>query len=104
MNGASSVHGPMLCVPTLIAFGSEQQRREFLPKIATGELLVTLGVTEPNAGTDTTKISLAATKVDGGWTLNGQKVWNSGSQYAQKVRVLTRPSTPSPRARKRDVL
>jgi acyl-CoA dehydrogenase len=104
MNAASSVHVPMLCVPTLLAFGSDQQRREFLPKIAAGELLVTFGVTEPDAGTDTTKISLAATKVDDGWVLNGQKVWNSGAQYAQKVLVLARTSTPGPGERKGDGL
>jgi acyl-CoA dehydrogenase len=104
MNAASSVHVPMLCVPTLLAFGSDQQRRAYLPKIAAGELLVTFGVTEPDAGTDTTKISLAAKKVADGWVLNGQKVWNSGAAYAQKVLVLTRTSTPGPGDRKGDGL
>jgi acyl-CoA dehydrogenase len=104
MNASSSVHVPMLCVPTLLAFGSEQQRREYLPMIAAGELLVTFGVTEPNAGTDTTKISLSATKSGEGWLLNGQKVWNSGAQYGQKILVLTRTSTPGPNDRKGDGL
>jgi acyl-CoA dehydrogenase len=104
MNAASSVHVPNLCVPTLLAFGTEEQRREYLPKIAAGELLVTFGVTEPDAGTDTTKISLAATKTADGWVLNGQKVWNSGAMYAQKVLVLTRTSTPGPNDRKGDGL
>ena len=59
-------------------------------------MLVTFGVTEPDAGTDTTKIKLAARKTDDGWVLNGLKVWNSGATYAQKVLVLTRTSTPGP--------
>jgi acyl-CoA dehydrogenase len=104
MNAASSVHVPNLCVPTLLAFGTEEQRLEYLPKIAAGELLVTFGISEPNAGTDTTKTALAATPVDGGWVLNGQKIWNSGAVYAQKVLVLTRTSTPGPGERKGDGL
>jgi len=104
MNAASSVHVPNLCVPTLLAFGTEEQRRELLPKIASGEMLVTFGVTEPDAGTDTTKIKLAARKTDDGWVLNGLKVWNSGAMYAQKVLVLTRTSTPGPGDRKGDGL
>src|SRR4051794_32549262 len=79
INACSSVHIPLLCVPTLLAFGSPEQQRRYLPRIAEGELFVTFGVTEPDAGTDTTKISTRADRTDAGYVVNGTKVWNSGA-------------------------
>jgi len=104
LNACSSVHVPLLCVPSILAFGTEEQRRTLLPEVAAGRLLITFGVTEPDAGTDTTRISLAATPRDGGWMLNGTKVWNSGAPYAQKVLLLARTSQPAPGGRKGDGL
>ncbi len=104
LNACSSVHTPLLCVPSILAFGTEEQRRTLLPEIAAGRLLVTFGVTEPDAGTDTTQISLSATRKGDGWVLNGQKVWNSGAPYAQKVLVLARTATPGPNDRRGDGL
>ena len=104
LNACSSVHTPLLCVPSILAFGTEEQRRSLLPKIASGELLVTFGVTEPDAGTDTTRTSLAATRRGDQWLLNGQKTWNSGAPYAQKVMVLARTSEPGPGQRRGDGL
>jgi acyl-CoA dehydrogenase len=60
LNACSSVHTTLLCVPSIVAFGTEEQRRDILPRIAAGELYVTFGVTEPDAGTDTTKITTRA--------------------------------------------
>lgn len=104
LNACSSVHTPLLSVPAILAFGTEEQRRTMLPEVAAGRLLITFGVTEPDAGTDTTKISLTATPKDDGWVLNGAKVWNSGAPYAQKVLLLARTSQPGPGDRKGDGL
>jgi acyl-CoA dehydrogenase len=94
LNAASSVHIPILSVPTLLKFGTDDQKNDYLPKIAAGELFVTFGVTEPDAGTDTTNISTSATKVEGGWRVNGAKVWNSGALRGDKIMTLVRTGTP----------
>lgn len=100
LNANSSVHIPLLSVPTLLKFGTDEQKKDYLAKIANGELYVTFGVTEPDAGTDTTSISTRATKVDGGWKVNGQKVWNSGALRGDKVLTLVRTGTPEPTGKK----
>lgn len=100
LNAASSVHLPILPIPAILAFGSERQRHTLLPQIVAGELFVTFGVTEPDAGTDTTKIKTAATKVDGGWRINGSKVWNTGALRGDLIMILARTSTPGPGQRK----
>ena len=94
-NAASSVHIPIICLPTLLAFGTKKQRKELLPRLAEGDLFVTFGVTEPDAGTDTTKIRTTATPRDGGgYVINGSKVWNTGALRGDKVMALVRTSTP----------
>lgn len=100
LNACSTVHTPMLCIPSLLEFGSEIQRTELLPRIASGDLFVTFGVTEPNAGTDTTKIETMATAVEGGFRVNGAKVWNTGALIGDKIMLLARTSTPGPDERK----
>jgi acyl-CoA dehydrogenase len=95
LNACSSVHIAMLCIPTLLAFGSAKQCAEILPKVAAGELFVTFGVTEPDAGTDTTRISTKAIATDDGWVVNGSKVWNSGALRGDKILLLARTSEPS---------
>jgi acyl-CoA dehydrogenase len=95
LNAASAAHIPLLCVPTLLAFGTEEQKQAVLPALANGELYVTFGVTEPDAGTDTTNISTRATPQEGGrYLLNGTKVWNSGASVGDQIMLLARTSTP----------
>jgi acyl-CoA dehydrogenase len=94
INACSSVHLPLLCIPTLLAFGTEAQKSALLPRIAAGELFVTFGVTEPDAGTDTTSISTRAVPTDGGYLISGTKVWNSGALRGDKILLLARTSTP----------
>jgi acyl-CoA dehydrogenase len=94
INACSSIHIPLLSIPTLLAFGTDQQQRTILPKIASGELFVTFGVTEPDAGTDTTQISTRAERTDGGYLVSGTKVWNSGALRGDKILLLARTSTP----------
>jgi acyl-CoA dehydrogenase len=100
INACSSVHIPLLVIPTLLAFGTEEQKAEFLPKVASGDLFVTFGVTEPDAGTDTTSISTRAVPVDGGYLISGTKVWNSGALRGDKILLLARTSTPGPDEKK----
>jgi acyl-CoA dehydrogenase len=97
LNACSSVHVPLLCIPTLLEFGTEEQRHRFLPDIASGQLFTTFGVTEANAGTDTTKIETAAKKIEGGYLINGAKVWNTGALRGKRILLLARTSQPAGR-------
>jgi acyl-CoA dehydrogenase len=63
--------------PLLLRFGSDAQRERFLPGIARGETFFSIGMSEPDAGSDLASVRTRATKVDGGWRINGQKVWTS---------------------------
>jgi glutaryl-CoA dehydrogenase len=64
------------------AYGTEEQRKKWLPKLATGELLGCFGLTEPNFGSDAGGMITRAKKVDGGYLMNGAKMWISNSPYA----------------------
>jgi acyl-CoA dehydrogenase len=95
-SGANSgaVHGQMYNMGTVLRHGSEEQKRKYLPKIATGELrLQSMAVTEPTAGTDTTKIKTVAVKKGERYVINGQKVWTSRLQHSDLMIVLAR-TTP----------
>jgi acyl-CoA dehydrogenase len=95
-SGANSgaVHGQMYNMGTVLRHGSEEQKRKYLPKIATGELrLQSMAVTEPTAGTDTTKIKTVAVKKNDRYSINGQKVWTSRLQHSDLMIVLAR-TTP----------
>src|SRR5918994_7899437 len=75
---AGSCHGQMYNMNTLLRNGSPEQKKKWLPKIASGQLrLQAMGVTEPGAGTDTTKIKTTAVKKGDHYVVNGQKVWTS---------------------------
>lgn len=76
--------------PMLLAFGTEQQRRQFLPTIARGECFFSIGLSEPDAGSDLASIRTVAVKVDRGWLLNGTKVWTSNAHKNQWFVVLCR--------------
>ncbi|MGZ5121575.1 MAG: acyl-CoA dehydrogenase family protein [Burkholderiales bacterium] len=95
-SGANSgaVHGQMYNMGTVLRHGSPEQKRKYLPKIATGELrLQSMAVTEPTAGTDTTKIKTTAVRKGDGYVINGQKVWTSRLQHSDLMIVLAR-TTP----------
>ncbi|MFB7558696.1 acyl-CoA dehydrogenase family protein [Streptomyces brevispora] len=91
-SGASAIHFYIFPPGPIIRHGSEEMKREFLPKIAKGELLMAFGVTEPSAGVDTSRITTRAVKQEGGWVINGQKVWITNAQNAQKILLLARTS------------
>ncbi|NEW26660.1 acyl-CoA dehydrogenase family protein [Nocardia cyriacigeorgica] len=92
MSGGSAIHFYVFPPAPIVKYGSEQMKREYLPKLASGELLMAFGVTEPTAGVDTSRIKTKATKVDGGWVINGQKVFITNAQNAQKILLLARTS------------
>jgi hypothetical protein len=92
MSGGSAVHFYVFPPAPIIRYGSEEMKRKFLPQLAKGELLMAFGVTEPNAGVDTSRITTRADKVDGGWVINGQKVWITNAQNAKKILLLVRTS------------
>ena len=89
----SACHAQMYVMGTLLRHGSEDQKQQYLPKIAAGELrLQAFGVTEPSAGSETTKIRTKAERVDGGWKINGQKIWTSRALQSDLMLLLARTS------------
>lgn len=98
---SGACHGQMYNMNTLIRHGSEEQRKRYLPKIATGELrLQSMGVTEPTTGTDTTKIKTTAVKKGDRYVINGQKVWISRIQHSDLMILLAR-TTPIDQVKKK---
>lgn len=80
---------------TLIAHGSEEQKERYLPKIANGEARWALGVTEPDAGLNTTNISTTAEKDGDEYVINGQKMWISNVKTAERITLLARTTPKS---------
>lgn len=98
---SGACHGQMYNMNTLVRHGSEEQRRTYLPKIASGELrLQSMGVTEPTTGTDTTKIKTTAVKQGDRYVVNGQKVWISRVQHSDLMILLAR-TTPLAEVKKK---
>ena len=90
---ASTIHINLFGPHPIVTNGSEEQKQRWIPALVAGTDQVCFGVTEPDAGLDTTKIRTFATKVPGGYRVNGQKIWTSTAQVANKVLLLTR-TTP----------
>jgi len=90
MNGASSMHLSIFGMHPVIVHGSEELKRENLPRIANGDLHVCFGVTEPGAGLDTTRITTFARRDGSDYVVNGRKVWISKAMESEKVLLLTR--------------
>lgn len=78
--------------PTLLAYGTEEQRRRFLPAIARGECFFSIGMSEPDSGSDLASVRSTATKIDRGWLLSGTKIWTSGAHLNHYFVVLCRTS------------
>jgi acyl-CoA dehydrogenase len=90
----SACHAQMYIMGTLLRHGSDEQKEQYLPHIADGSLrLQAFAVTEPGAGSETTKIRTKAEKVDAGWLVNGQKIWTSRALYSDLMLLLAR-TTP----------
>jgi len=77
----------------LMKFGTEEQRRAFLPRIVRGECFFAIGMSEPDTGSDLASVRTRATRVEGGWTLEGTKLWTSGAHHAHAMIALVRTET-----------
>jgi len=80
--------------PTVIAFGTPELVTEMVPKLLRGDELWCQGFSEPGAGSDLASLTCRARPVDGGWRVNGQKVWTSFAQFSQRCILLTRTGEP----------
>lgn len=76
--------------PLLLRFGTEAQCKFFLPKIVKGECYFGIGLSEPNSGSDLASLSTRAEKVEGGWIVNGQKIWTSNAHVCHYMVTLVR--------------
>jgi acyl-CoA dehydrogenase len=93
MAAASSVHINLFGPHPILVYGTPAQKARWTPRLIAGEDKVAFGFTEPDAGLNTTRIKTFARKVDGGYVVNGQKVWTSTAQVASKLMLLAR-TTP----------
>jgi alkylation response protein AidB-like acyl-CoA dehydrogenase len=91
-SGASAIHFYVFPLTPVVHHGSEFLKQTYLPRAARGELLVAFGVTEPTAGSDTSRISTVATRENGHWVIRGQKVWTTNAQHAERILLLARTS------------
>ena len=78
--------------PLIVKYGTEAQKRFYLPPICRGESFFCIGMSEPNAGSDLASVSTRATPSADGWTLNGQKVWTTNAHHCQYMIALVRTS------------
>jgi acyl-CoA dehydrogenase len=98
---AGACHAQMYIMGTLLRHGSDAQKRQYLPKIAGGELrLQAFGVTEPTTGSDTTQIKTTAVRRGDRYVVNGQKVWISRAEHSDLMLLLVR-TTPLPEVTKK---
>jgi alkylation response protein AidB-like acyl-CoA dehydrogenase len=90
--GASAYHYYVFPPGPIIHHGSEEMKRKYLPPLASGELMICFGVTEPDCGVDISRIKTRAVRENGRWVINGRKVWISNAQNAHRIVLLTRTS------------
>ncbi|MCV7409943.1 acyl-CoA dehydrogenase [Mycobacterium florentinum] len=83
-------------IPSIVAFGTEEQKQRFLPPTFRGEMIWCQLFSEPGAGSDLAGLTTKATRADGGWRITGQKIWTTAAQYSQRGALLARtdPSAP----------
>ncbi|MEE2853370.1 MAG: acyl-CoA dehydrogenase family protein [Actinomycetota bacterium] len=82
--GRASANGTSMLAPTLFAHGTEEQLDRILPKMASGEQIWAQAWSEPESGSDLASLRSTATQTDGGWLLNGQKIWSSRAPFAER--------------------
>ena len=104
MSAASSIHGPVFSLEPIARFGSEGQRQRMIPPVLRGEHKICFAVTEPNTGLDTTRLKTRAERRDGGYLVNGEKIWITNAHIADKLMLLARTTPLDQVARKTDGL
>jgi alkylation response protein AidB-like acyl-CoA dehydrogenase len=85
--------------PNLLRFGTEEQKQEYLPRIAAGECSFAIGMSEPDSGSDLASVRARAEKADGGWRVTGTKVWTGGAHEAEAFIALVRTAPADPQHR-----
>ena len=104
MQAASAIHMNIFGPKAIAVFGTDEQKKRWLPPIILGEQKTAFGVTEPNAGLDTSAINTKATRTNDGYIINGRKIWTSTAQVADKILLLARTSPRDERKRSLDGL
>ena len=104
MNGCSAIHLSIFGMNPLVKHGSEAMKRKYLPRVADGALHVAFGVTEPDAGTDTTSITTRAVRRGDVYEVTGRKVWTTKATHCEKVLLLVRTTPLKDCARRTDGL
>lgn len=99
MAGTSITSHHVFSAAPLVEYGSESHKDRYLPDIAEGNVMVCTGVTEPNAGSDTSRIETTADRNDDVYVVNGQKLWTSKAQEADTIMLLARTSERDPNNR-----
>lgn len=88
--GLSMAAHNSLCSNHILMFGSQAQKEKYLPRLASGEIVGAWGLTEPNTGSDASRMQTVAKKVDGGWLLNGAKNWITHGKSAETIVAIVR--------------
>jgi acyl-CoA dehydrogenase len=104
LSGTSAIHMNIFGANPIVKHGSDRQRSQYLPEIAGGRLKMAFGVTEPDAGLETSRISTRAERREDGWEINGQKIWITTAQEADRILLLTRTTPYDEVERKTDGL
>ncbi|MGB3334563.1 MAG: acyl-CoA dehydrogenase [Mycobacterium sp.] len=84
-------------IPSIVAFGTDEQKQRFLPPTFRGEMIWCQLFSEPGAGSDLASLTTKATKVDGGWRISGQKIWTSAAQFSSWGALLARTDSSAPK-------
>jgi acyl-CoA dehydrogenase len=100
MTAASSIHGPVFGLEPVLLFGTEDQQQRMIPPIISGQEKMCFAVTEPNTGLDTTSLKTRAERVEGGYRVNGEKIWITNAHVADRMLLIAR-TTPLDEVRKK---
>ncbi|MFM5908740.1 MAG: acyl-CoA dehydrogenase family protein [Novosphingobium sp.] len=90
MTAASAIHGPVFGLEPVILYGTEEQQQRMIPPVIAGKEKMCFAVTEPNTGLDTTSLKTRAEKVEGGYLVNGEKIWITNAHVADKMLIIAR--------------
>jgi len=100
MSAASAIHINIFGPQPIVVFGTDEQKERWLPDLIAGRVKTCFGVTEPDAGLETTRISTFAERSDSGYVVHGKKIWTTTAQEADKIMLLAR-TTPIEECRKK---